>query len=355
MIIFAKNLPKLMTKFRYFSLAFCLLLALPAWSQFETKLLEFPEYGFKIPFFKSATRTVYDAGKPEERIEYAFSYTQKGKLFAFLRIYPRAGCYRADSLYAQYERFTRQYEDKPTTFRILTSNGNTYPFGWSGYTATAVIDGPRSTPVATRDIQAFTNGKVMFSVDVISQEFNFSNETKPILEDPGYNSIFLPHNFTELNLRIFTRGNVSSQYVPSEKKYYVGRCDKLGSLYPYATFERLGADPASSALGLLGEARQTSGVSDAKVEEFAPEGQFSRMTGKVYKVSFRQKASDADGRMIHYCFTFNNSHYRASLVVPFVKDDGKVYSYQDNEFTESSVPLFDERLREMMGSVERIR
>ncbi len=94
MIIFAKNLPKLMTKFRYFSLAFCLLLALPAWSQFETKLLEFPEYGFKIPFFKSATRTVYDAGKPEERIEYAFSYTQKGKLFAFLRIYPRAGCYR---------------------------------------------------------------------------------------------------------------------------------------------------------------------------------------------------------------------------------------------------------------------
>lgn len=344
-----------MSFLRSLSLAFSLLLALPAWSQFDTKLLEFPEYGFKIPFFTSATRTVYNAGKPGELIEYAFQYTQKGKLFAFLRIYPRVGCFQADTMYAQFERFTRNYDNNPAAFRILTSNGNTYPFGWSGYTATAVIDGPRSSPIATRDIQAFTNGKVMFSVDVISQEFNFADATKPILEDPGYNSIFLPHNFTELNIRIFTRGNVGSQYEASEKKYYLGRCDKIGSLYPYATFERLGAGPASAALGLLGEARQTSGVSDAKVEDFAPEGKFSRMTDKVYKVSYRFEVPDATGQMIHYCFTFNNSHYLASLVVPFVKDDGKIYWYQDNEFTEESVQLFDERLQEMLGGMEKIR
>ncbi len=344
-----------MSFLRSLSLAFSLLLALPAWSQFDTKLLEFPEYGFKIPFFTNATRTVYNAGKPGELIEYAFQYTQKGKLFAFLRIYPRVGCFQADTMYAQFERFTRNYDNNPTAFRILTSNGNTYPFGWSGYTATAVIDGPHSSHIAARDIQAFTNGKVIFSVDVISQEVNFSDVTKPILEDPGYNSIFLSHNFTELNIRIFTRGNVGSQYEPSEKKYYLGRCDKIGSLYPYATFERLDADPASAALGLLGEARQTSGVSDAKVEDFVPEGKFSRITDKVYKVSYRFEVPDATGQMIHYCFTFNNSHYLASLVVPFVKDDGKVYSYQDNEFTEESVQLFEERLQEMLGGMEKIR
>lgn len=342
-----------MTTSRLFSLCFCLALGIPCLAQFETKVYEFPEYGFKIPFFTKATRTVYEAGKPGEYIDYTFSYTEKGKLIAFLRIYPNAGCLPADSLYSQSERYVRQYQDN--TFRILTSHGNTYPFGWTGYFATAVIDGPRSTHLATRDVQAFVNGKALFMVDIITQEFGFPDETKPILDDPGYNSILLPHNLAELNIRLFTRGNVKSQFEASEKKYYFGRCDKLGTTYPYATFARLNGDPGSMALSVLGEARQTPGASDAKIESFPAEGAFSRLTGKVHLVSYRLKESAAEGQMLHYFFTFNNSHYTAHLVVPFVKDDNKVYWYQDNEFTEKSVPLFDQRLRDMLGTIEKIR
>ncbi len=342
-----------MTTSRLFVFFYCLALGVPSLAQFETKVLEFPEYGFNIPFFTKATRTVYDAGKTGERIEYTFSYKGKGTLFAFLRIYPNAGCLPADSLYSQSERYVRQYQDN--TFRILTSHGNTYPFGWTGYFATAVVDGPGTTHLATRDVQAFVNGKVLFMVDIITQQVGFRDETKPILDDPGYNSILLPHNLTELNIRLFTRGNVKSQYEASEKKYYFGRCDKLGTIYPYATFARLDSDPGSKALAVLGEARQTPGASDAKVESFPAEGTFSRLTGKVHLVSYRMKASDGEGQMLHYFFSFNNSHYEARLIVPFVKDDNKVYWYQDNAFNEKSVPLFDQRLRDMLGTIEKIR
>lgn len=333
----------------------CLMLSVPGFAQFETKSLEFPEYGFKIPFFSKATRTVYDAGKPEERIEYAFSYTEKGKLFAFLRIYPNAGCYRADSLYSQSERFVRHYDGKPSAFRILTFNGNTYPFGWTGYFATAVVDGPNSTQLASRDYQAFVNGKVLFTVDIISQQFSFMEVCKPILDDPGYNSILLPHNLSELNLRLYTRGNVKSHYEASEKKYYFGRCDQLGNTYPYASFARLNGDVAGEALAFLGEARQMTGAGNAAIETLPAENHFSRLSGQVYLVSCRLKSSDAEGEMRYYFFSFNNSSYVACLTVPFVKDDNKVYGYLDNEISEKSVGLFDERLREMIATIEKIR
>ena len=335
------------------------LLFIPAFAskaQFETKLYEFPEYGFRIPFFARATRTVHHAGSPSERIDYHFTHEKQGKIFAWLRIYPNSGCVTADTLYNQSERYVKQYNGKPNTFRILTSNGNTYPFGWTGYFATAVVDKPGGSGyLASREYQGFTNGRMLFVVGIVTQEYGFGEEIKPILEEPGYTSILMPHDLSELNLRIFTRGNVTSRYVASEKKYYIGRCDKLGTTYPFATLERLSADAASSALGYLGEARQMPAASQAEVKEMANEGDFARLTGKVYRVSYLLKDENAAGQVLSYFFTFNHSAYAATLVVPFVKNDDRVYGYQDNEIRAETVPLFDQRLREMLGTLEKIR
>jgi hypothetical protein len=341
---------------RLLILTLLLALGFSSQAQVETKLLEFPEYGFRIPFFAGAARTVYDGGTPAERIEYVFSYDKKGKLYAWLRIFPNSGCITADTFYRQSERFVKQYDGKPGTFRILTSTGNTYPFGWTGYFATAVIDKPGgSGHLAAREFQGFTNGRMMFMVDIITQEYSFADETRPILEEPGYTSIRIPHDLTGLNLRVFTRGNVASHYEASEKKYYLGRCDRLGTVYPFATLEGLSADAASAALGYLGEARQMAGASLAKIQELANEGDFARMTGKVYQVSHPLKDENAAGQVHSYFFTFNNRAYAATLVVPFVKNDNQVYGYQHNEIDAETVPLFDQRLRELLGTVESIR
>ncbi|GAB4405232.1 MAG: hypothetical protein OHK0039_06010 [Bacteroidia bacterium] len=324
-------------------------------AQFETRLYEFPEYGFKIPFFADAKRTVHDAGTPSERIDYTFAYTSQGKLYAWLRIYPQIGCLSADTLYSQSERYVRHYENN-IAFRILTSSGNTYPFGWTGYFATAVVDAASgSGHIASREYQGFINGKVMFMVDIVTQEHSFADEIYPILEDPGYNSILLPQDLGELGLRISTRGNVTRRYEPSEKKYYIGRCDKLGMVYPFATFARLDSDPASAALAYLGEARQMADADDVRIETLPAEGNFSRLSGQVHRLSYHLRDDSAEGQVLLYLFTFDSNHYVASLVVPFVQDDNKVYWYQDNEITAETVQRFDERLREMLGTIERLR
>lgn len=342
-----------MNPLRLLFLVICCSQMAQAPAQFNTKTLEFPEYGFRIPFFEAATRTLSEAGTIRECLEYRFADSTKGKLFATLKVYPRAGCMLADSFYSSMARYTRHHPQQP--FRILTSSGNTYPFGWTGYFATAAIDGTGTSFLATREVQGFTNGQVLFTVDIISQEYNFSKEVFPILEDPGYNSILLPHNLDKLNLRVFTRGNVASQYEPSQKSYYLGRCDRLGTPYPYATFALLDGEPATSSLLLMSQTRQRSGVSNLSLDQLPPEGRFSRFSGPVYQVSYTEKAEGAEGMFTHYLFTFHGSHYEVFLAVPFGPNDDHLYGYQKNEITTETARIFDERLREILGTVEKIR
>lgn len=333
-------------------LVLLLAFTVPVNAQFSTKTLEFPEYGFKIPFFSDATRTVHNPGTESEQIEYRFEYSGNGNLFAFLRIFPRVGCLSADSLYSQSERYVKQNPEKP--FRMLHATGNTYPFGWTGYFASAVIDDTRGSHLATREVQTFLNGRVLFMVDIISQGTSFADETRPILEEPGYNSILLPHDLTGLNLRLYSRGHVVSRYEPTEKKYYLGRCDKLGTTYPHATLERLEADPASTALNALANARQTAGISGAALEELPNTNRLNRLTGTTYRLSYNLESAGIAGQRVHYFFTFQGRHYLATLTVPFMADDNRVYWYQDNAINEESVVLFEDRLLDMLGTLEKI-
>lgn len=329
--------------------------AAPVRAQFQTQVYAFPEYGFQIPFFQKVTRTLHAAGTPQERIEYALADSSHGKLYAFLQIFTQAGCLPVDTFYRQASQYVTHHASG-APFRILDAQGNTYPFGWTGYFATAAIDGPYpGNFVATRDFQAFLNGQVLFIVDIISQGYNFSDVVKPILDDPGYHSILLPHELTELNIRLFTRGNVASHYDPHTHTYYLGRCDRLGTVYPHATLARLDSDPASESLQLMGQLRLRDDVRDTQVETLAPQGPLSRLSGTVYRVSYHEATPDGEGQVIHYLFTFEGSAYRASLFVPFGPDDNHVYGYQDNAIDAEDAARFDERLQAILGTLERIK
>lgn len=246
-------------------------------SQYATKMYEFPQYGFKIPFYTDAKVKTVNKGTANEFIQYEHLVEKNNTLlYASFRIFTTVGCFRADSLYAVSERYVKQYQEKTDFFRILNLNGNTYPLGWSGFTATAVVDKNNSNSNNIyRDYQAFSNGRVVFDVD-----------------------------------------------------FLLAHLEDLETVSDY----------------------------DADLYE---EKKLTRISGDVYRATILNNETYQNGqkitsRIIIYYFTFNDLSYRTSLIVPFVKDDGKVYWHQNNEFTESSVPLFEERLIEILNTIEKI-
>lgn len=324
----------------------------PVTAQFETKLYEFPKYGFQIPFFVKHKQFHTNKGKPDELIEYIFEDTLKRRTYARLAIYPNVGCTVSDSFYAQSERYVKYHPQRP--FRITTSAGVTYIMGWMEFSANATVDipggGPSKPPY--REVQCYTNGRVMVLIDIIWQEEGYVKEYKRIMEDPGFRSILLPVPMPAIQLKFFVRGNVTSLYEAKEKTYYLGRCDKLGTMYPYVTVRRIDGSVASNALATLGEARKTPGISDAKLETKENQGPLSKLDGPLHSVSYQLSATDSKGMRVHYYFSFRQKIYELMLSLPFMPNDNKLYWWQKNEFTTEHLPIFDERIVEWLQTME---
>ena len=330
-------------------------------SQYATKMYEFPQYGFKIPFYTDAKVKTVNKGTANEFIQYEHLVDKNNTLlYASFRIFTTVGCFRADSLYAVSERYVKQYQEKTDFFRILNLNGNTYPFGWSGFTATAVVDKNNSNSNNIyRDYQAFSNGRVVFDVDIITRNIATTEiGKKQILDEPGFSSILTPHSLEKLSIKLFTKGNVTSAYDNENEKYIFGRCDKLSEHYPFFEIKLSEYDPDAEVDFLLAHLEDLETVSDYDAELYEAK-KLTRISGDVYRATILNNETYQNGqkitsRIIIYYFTFNDLSYRISLIVPFVKDDGKVYWHQNNEFTESSVPLFEERLIEILNTIEKI-
>jgi hypothetical protein len=331
-------------------------------SQYATRVYEFPQYGFKIPFYTDAKVTTQNKGEANEHIHYLHQVEKNNTiLFASLRIFTAIGCFRSDSLYVQSERNVKQHHDNLNFFRILVSGGNTYPLGWSGYKATATVDKEKSNNNnITRWYQAFSNGKVVFDVDIITQNLSIKDTgTEKILEDPGYNSMLLPHNLEKLGIRVFTKGNVASAYDNESGKYIFSRCDKLGGEYPYFELMVTEYEPEVEVEFLQSNLDDMDNVSNFDFQYFNAKTKFSRFSDLAFRATLLIREENSEkkeitSRIIIYYFTFNDQYYRAALVIPFVKDDGIEHWLHANEFTEKTVPLFEERLIEILNTIEKL-
>jgi hypothetical protein len=200
----------------------------------------------------------------------------------------------------------------------------------------------------------------VFDVDIITQNLSIKDTgTEKILEDPGYNSILLPHNLEKLGIRVFTKGNVASAYDNENRLYKLGRCDKFTEYYPHVAFEETQFDPETDAELVFDELDNLDNISDNSMESLGTGGKLTRIKDEVFRISFLTTFSTNDNkemksRGIVYFFTFNNRHYRATIHIPFVKDDGIEHWLHDNEFTEKSAPLFEERLIEILNTIEKL-
>ncbi|MEZ4829950.1 MAG: hypothetical protein R3C61_27260 [Bacteroidia bacterium] len=321
---------------------------LPA--QQKLQRYEFAEFGISIPFFSEAVKTTENTGRRDARTRYHFESSEKSaRIVGDMYLYSQWGCQPVDTFYNQMERYAAATTGNPRAFRPLTQKSHTHYLGWTFYDATLTVDNSRDNIV--RKVQAFYNGGQTLIIDVTFINEDFSGIGKEIFDEPGYQSILRPLDLPELGLRLRIRGHVVSQYDAKEKKYYLGRCDRLGTLYPFVAVERAEGNPEMLMLGELAAQRSSLGFDNVKMENLPAEGKLSRFPGGIQKVVADEKGT-VSGRAIFYFFSLNGKTYKVSLFVPYGPDDNRLFFKSDREINIETAKELDLRVTELLENLE---
>lgn len=313
---------------------------------------EFPEFGMSIPFFSDAVKSLNNTGKISEYISYSYESGKNDKrIIANMYLYTKAGCIPADTFYNQMERFAALADGDPKRFRPLHQISHTQYLGWSYYDAILTID--KHPDNISRVMQAYYNGAQILLIDLISVNENTAETEKEIFKDPGYRSILRPLELKSLGIRLKVRGNVAVRYGEKEKRYYLGRCDRLGTLYPVVTFESVSGDPSALALNELAVQRKDLGFDNVRLETIDAVDKLVKFKGGVTKI-IADDNREVKGRAVHYFFRFNDKTYKVSLYVPYIKDDNRVYFQADREINAESAIEFDKRVLELLENLEKL-
>jgi hypothetical protein len=256
-----------------------------------------------------------------------------------------------DTFYNMMEQFAAKDGDNPKAFRPLLQKSHTHYLGWSFYDAMLTIDNTKDNVV--RQTQAFFNGSQILIIDVVFVNEDFVKIGEEIFDEPGYQSILRPLTMPELGLRLQVRGHVTSYYDKETKSYMLGRCDRLGTLYPFVTFERVEGSPNVLALGELATQRKALGFDNVKLETVPAEGKLAKFSGGISKV-VADDNREVKGRAVFYYFGFNGKTYKASLYVPYGPDDNRLVFQSDREITVETAKEMDVRVLELLGTLDRI-
>lgn len=333
-------------------LTFLILVSAESFAQHKLKRFEFPEFGISMPFFAESVKSIQNAGKTGEAVVYSYlSNKQNQSIAATMTLYSKIGCMPVDTFYNQMERFSAYAEGKPEMFRPLHRISHSYYLGWSFFEAIFTSD--KDSENIFRNTQAFYNGSQMLIVDMVSINENSSDLGKEIFMEPGYQSILRPLELKSIGLRLKIRGNVASRFDEKEKRYYLGRCDRLGTLYPMVTFEVVTGEPSALVLAEAATQRQNHGFDNVSFETIEDKNKYKNIQGAIYKVITNDK-SEIKGKIVHYFFKFNNLSYKASLYVPYIIDDNRVYMQSDREINAESAIEFDKRVMELLENPEKI-
>jgi hypothetical protein len=334
----------------YGTILFFLLSPIWASAQFDLKTYDFAAYGFSVPFYANATKV-----QSNESTQYNFEHGTSDKLFATLQIYPNFGCERADSIFSYFKRYTKAHQDNPDAFQILIIRGRTSAFGWTIFDAMAKHDSGKYT---SRNVKVITNGKMIAVLDIVTQIMGSSykgTNVDEILDNFFKLPIPETHLIEPLNLKLLFNGNVTGQYQPEEKRYYMARCDKLGAEYPFMTFEYAPKSPTEMVADL-----EYIADNDPQVEEYLNDkiyavDRFSQFSGSIQKVTLKLKSEMSAGQKTFYFFNFNNKSYQVCLTVPFVQDDGLETFSSNNDIDEASAAIFETRIEEIISSIQKIK
>jgi hypothetical protein len=333
----------------YIVIAVCLLVPFWASAQFDTKTYEFPEYGFSVPFYAAAAKNT-----TTDYIEYNFEQGSSDKLFASLRIYPNFGCDRPDSIYSYFYRYTKTFQDNTEAFQLLSAWGRTSALGWSMFDAMAKNDSGKYT---SRSVKVIYNGKMLAVLDIVTQIMGSSykgTNVDEIVDNFFKNPIPEPYVIEPLNLKLLLNGNLRGEYQQEEKRYYLSRCDKLGTEYPYVTFEYALKSPQEMEFDLLEIIEFNPEVEDFDTKKIYAVEQFSHIKGSIYQVSIKLNSELGAGQKIYYFFNFNNRNYQICITVPFVQDDGMETLSISNQFDEDSAEIFAEKIEELISKIQKI-
>ncbi|NUM71518.1 MAG: hypothetical protein HUU43_11755 [Ignavibacteriaceae bacterium] len=321
-------------------------------AQPKLKRYEFPEFGMSIPFFSDAVKSLNNTGKISEYISYSYESSKNDKrIIGNMYLYTKAGCLPIDTFYNQMERFAALADGDPKRFRPLHQISHTQYLGWSYFDAILTID--KHPDNISRVVQAYYNGAQILLIDLISVNENTAEMEKEIFKDPGYRSILRPLELKSLGIRLKVRGNVAVRYAEKEKRYYLGRCDRFGTLYPVVTFESVSGDPSSLALNELAAQRKDLGFDNVRLETIDAADKFVKFKGGITKI-IADDNREVKGRAFHYFFRFNDKTYKVSLYVPYIKDDNRVYFQSDREINAESAAEFDKRVMELLENLEKI-
>lgn len=335
-----------------FLLLIGLLLVCIAPAQHTLQRYEFPEFGISIPFFKEAKKLDAKVNGSQSYIQYEYvRKDENSKIIANMYLYYDWGCSRADTFYNMMERYAATAEGNPTLFRPLTQTSHTHYLGWTFYDATLTIDNSRDNVV--RKVQGFSNGSQILIIDVNFVNEDFSSIGKEIFDEPGYSSILRPLDLPKLGLRLHVRGNVTSAYDSEENSYHIGRCDRIGTIYPHVVFKQTDGDPNSLSLEVLAQMRQQTDFDKVKLETLPPEDKLARFPGGVIKVT--ADLVKENGRLVTYLFSFNNQTCKVMLVVPYGPDDNRLFFKSDREITLETAKELDVRVIELLGNLTQIR
>jgi hypothetical protein len=325
-------------------------------AQHSLRRYEFPEFGISIPFFANADSSMKDKGKIDECIQYSYQ-SQKAighsgkyeKIIGSLKLFPNPGCMRADSFYNMVDRYALEYND--TKFRYLLSKAHTFYLGWSFFDITATVD--KHPDNIVRKVQAFFNGEQLLIADVIFVNEDFNGIGKEIFDEPGYSSILRPLELPQLGLKLKVRGNVMAVYEKDEQKYFVGRCDKVGTLYPQIIFEYLDADPASAAISELGKERNRLGFENVKMETVTAKDKYAKFETDIHKI-IADETGEMKGRAMLYLFKYAGKNYKVSAIVPYGPDDNRLFFESDRQISIETAKEMDIRILELLSNLEKI-
>ncbi len=351
-------------KLLFILLAFTLIFSAQAQEKkFFLKEYSFDKYGFKIPFYSRAELNKTNVGKSNELVEYRFTSEEKYKyLYASLKIYPNAGCWNVDSFYTMAKRYAEILNDVPDAFRVYMFFSGSGTFGWSYIYLTGGDNYQKykKDDRYSREVLGATNGKVAFLVDIISSGYNETENEKQIIRDPGFSSLPLPVTLDKYKLKMDLKGNVTAAYNDKDKSYWIGRCDRLGTVYPYARLVKMGAPVPESEINkyltsLKGDNKKTK----VEYSEITNDTLFKNMKGKVFRVAYQEKVkydekTEAQTQYVLYFFTVDGIGYKTELYIPFVKEDNMVMLKSDQgEINEKYVPGYESRLREFIGTLRK--
>ncbi|MCZ2458471.1 MAG: hypothetical protein LC128_02500 [Chitinophagales bacterium] len=351
-------------KLLFILLAFTLIFSAQSQEKkFFLKEYSFDKYGFKIPFYSRAELNKTNVGKSNELVEYSFIHSTKYEyLGAKLRIYPNAGCQRVDSFYASVERYAKAMDSVPDAFGVYMSGSYTGPFGWTYYRLSGGDNYQkyRRDYRYSRDILAATNGKIIFIADIIVSKLNEDKNVEQILDDPGFSSLPVPVTLDKYKLKMNLKGNVTATYNDKDKSYWIGRCDRLGTVYPYARLIKMPSPPSESEINkYLASLKSDAKKTKVEYSEITSDTLLKNMKGKVFRVAYQEKVkydekTEAQTQFVLYFFSVDGIGYKTELYIPFVKEDNMVMLKSDQgEINEKYVPGYESRLREFIGSLRK--